>query len=154
MTMRRVIELGILLALGLACTSTLPAQAPSQDTTTTTRASVHLTLSPEGDGSAFTAQLEDRSFTLPGGYTMDLTTGSHTISGSFHGRGLTIGFANIDKAGAVRSGSLRSQTGPSPQMQACGVTYLNGNTPQTERTFQLQFEVISGSANTCGGPAP
>jgi hypothetical protein len=65
-----------------------------------------------------------------------------------------IGFATVDEAGGVQTGSVRAVTGPSPQVRPCAITYSNTSSPETRRDFQIEFTVAADKSAACGIPPP
>jgi hypothetical protein len=94
-------------------------------------------------GGTFRAELEKQTYTLPGASTAKLSSGKHQITGSFSGPTFMIGFATVDEAGGVQTGSVRAVTGPSPQVRPCAITYSNTSSPETRRDFQIEFTVAA-----------
>jgi hypothetical protein len=107
---------------------------------------------PDG-GAEFTAQMENETYTRPGAVTAALGPGDHQIAGSFRGAGFVVGFATI-AAGGVKSGSVKSVAGPSPQISPCAINYVNKDSPTARVNFQLQFDVTESQTGACGPPAP
>ncbi|MBI3491558.1 MAG: hypothetical protein HY047_07250 [Acidobacteria bacterium] len=101
-------------------------------------------------GGTYTASLNGQTYTASGGFTVNLPIGTQQISGSFTGTGFGVGFTTIG-GGGVQSGSLRSISGPSPQVSSCQILYFNLDTPNVQRTFQLQFQVTSNVGSACQG---
>jgi hypothetical protein len=113
-----------------------------------------IVFTPVGDGSAFTAQLNNKTYTLAGAVAVTLDPATYQITGSFHGAGFGVGFQTIGSTGGAQSGSPRSLTGPSPVVAPCGVTYSNSDTPSVDRAFQLQFQVTNDTRAACSGAPP
>lgn len=99
-------------------------------------------------GGSYTAQLNGQTYTASGGFTVNLPVGTQEITGSFVGQGFGIGFSRIGGTGA-ESGSLRSLAGPAPDVSACQILYLNFDTPNTRRSFRMQFRVTSNANSAC-----
>ncbi len=84
-----------------------------------------------------------------------LSAGTHTINGSFTPTGpvtlpqLAIGFIGHPAGGGgVRTGSLRSLTGPVLQTNPCSITYST-----TEPlSFSIQFDVTTDTNSSCPVP--
>ena len=143
----KIILVGLM--LGASC-STSPTAIAKPDV------DVHVVFTPVAgpDGSAeFTARLENETYTTPGALKVTLSPGTHRISGSFRGAGLLLAFATIADGG-VKSGSLSSQTGPSPKVASCAITYSNQGSPAARVDFQMEFQVIDSRTGACGPPAP
>lgn len=110
--------------------------------------SVLVVLTPVG--GTYTATLNNQTYTAAGGFSVSLRPGTHEIAGSFRGDGFGVGFASIGGGGA-ESGSLRSLSGPSPQVTACTAIYFNTGTTATLREFRLQFRVTTNVGSACQG---
>ena len=116
---------------------------------------IAIVFTPVGDGSSFSAQLNDQTYTKGGKSIATLTPGTHQITGSFHGSGFGVGFETLGAAGGgIRSGSPRSLAGPSLRTTVCAITYTNSDTPDVERNFQLLFEVTVDVGSACAGSPP
>ncbi len=113
---------------------------------------VSIVFTPVGDGSGFSARVGGDTFTLPGAAAVTLAPDSYTMTGTFHGRALSVTFLSLSQQGGVQTGSVKSQSGPASQVNACTVTYSN-DTPDVERSFEIAFSVDTTAAGACGGPA-
>jgi len=132
------------------CTS---MDTTTQSSPTPSEYNVFIVFGPPDDGS-FTAQMDNRTYSSGGASIAKLSTGTHQMTGSFKGSTLSIGFATVDTAGGVRTGTVASQAGPSPQVSSCGVIYSNAATPTVQRDFQLQFAVNDNGQKVCSSPPP
>ncbi len=127
---------------GESPTAPSPAPAPRASSTT----GVLVVFTPIV--GTYTAQLNGQTYTASGGFTVNLPVGTHEVTGSFVGQGFGIGFSRIGGTG-VESSSIRSLTGPAPDILPCQILYLNFDTPNTRRNFRMQFRVTSNSNSAC-----
>lgn len=141
----------LVLIVLLSAASCGGSSSPASPTETSSSAqSILVVFTPVG--GTYTAQLNNQTYTAAGGFIVDLPVGMYQISGSFQGSGFGVGFAAVAiGAGGVQSGSLRSLSGPSPQVSPCTITYFNIDTPSVPRSFQLQFQVTASVGSACQG---
>lgn len=95
----------------------------------------------------YSAQFQGQTYTAAGSFEFKLAPGTYTVTGSFTGTALGIGFVALD--GGVQSGSLKSLSGPAPDVESCSVIYFA--TGLQARTFQLQFMVTKNTGSVCQG---
>ncbi len=136
-------ELILLLALSAAACGGAPTSPTSGGTVGTL-----VVFAPVG--GAYTATLNNQTFTASGGFTVNLSPNStYQITGSFVGGALGIAFSTLG-GGGVLSGSVRSISGPpGPDVSPCQVLYYNLDTPTVRRTFSVQFQTTSSVGSTC-----
>jgi len=117
---------------------------------------VNIIFTPVAPGpTGFSAQLDGKTYSSAGVSTVNVTTGTHQITGTFTGSGFVVGFATIEAAGGVKSGTVLSVSGPSPTVSGCAVTYASADTPAAQHAFQVGFTVDSQSSGAlCAGPVP
>lgn len=127
------------------------ASAPTATSASSSPVTFIVVFTPVGDGSSFTARLNDQNFTRAGASTASLSPGTYQIAGSFTGGGLTVAFQTLGRNGGVVAGSVRSDAGPTTQVGTCAITY---GASADARPFQLEFQVTADAAAACGGPAP
>jgi hypothetical protein len=116
---------------------------------------VYIAFTPVAPGATgFSAQLDGRTYDSAGATTVNLTSGTHQMTGTYRGSGFGVGFATTDAAGGVKSGSVRTLAGPSPRTSACSITYASADTPDDQHGFQFEFTVDAKSAGLCASPVP
>jgi hypothetical protein len=128
-----------------AACATTPAPTPSAPSSPI---AIIVTFVPIGDGTSFSARLNGQDFTHGGASTIDLTSGTYQIAGSFVGAGLTVSFQTLGQSGGVVAGSTRSLAGPVSQVASCAITYAGS------AAFQVEFQVAADAARACAGAAP
>ena len=116
---------------------------------------VRVILSVPSFGMTISLSVGGQTISTSGTHEIRLSAGTHTITGSFNPTGpvtvpqLPISFIGHPAGGGgVRSGSLRSLTGPVVQTSPCSITYSTTE-PQS---FSIQFDVTTDMNSSC--PAP
>jgi len=119
---------------------------------------VRLILSVPSFGMTISLSVGGQTISTSGTHEIRLSTGTHTMNGSFTPTGpvtlpqLAISFIGHPAGGGgVRSGSLRSLTGPVFQINACSITYSVPGTPEPQ-SFSIQFEVTTDANSSCPVP--
>ena len=116
---------------------------------------VRLILSVASFGMPISLSVGGQTISNGGTHEIRLPAGTHTITGAFTPAGpvtlpqLGISFIGHPAGGGgVRSGSLRSLTGPVLQTNVCSVIYST-----TElQNFSIQFEVTTDANSSCPVP--
>jgi hypothetical protein len=116
---------------------------------------VRVILSVPSFGVTISLSVDGQTISAAATQEIRLSAGTHTINGSFTPTGpvtlpqLVITFIGHPAGGGgVRSGSLRSLTGPVLQTNHCSITYSTTE-PQS---FSVQFDVTTDTNSSC--PAP
>lgn len=116
---------------------------------------VRVILSVPSFGMTISLSVGGQTISSSGTHEIRLPAGTHTMTGSFTPTGpvtipqLPISFIGHPAGGGgVRSGSLRSLTGPVLQTNPCSITYASTE-PQS---FSMQFDVTTDTNSSC--PAP
>ena len=119
---------------------------------------VRLILSVPSFGMPISLSVGGQTISTSGTHEIRLSTGTHTMNGSFTPTGpvtlpqLAISFIGHPAGGGgVRSGSLRSLTGPVFQTNACSITYSVPGTTEPQ-SFSIQFEVTTDASSACPVP--
>lgn len=132
--------------------TTPPATTTPTATSRTFRMSFDYIVTGGGQSTgAFSAQVDGTgpTYTALGVFTVTLPEGVHTIAGTFLGGGIGVSFLSSNSSAGVLSGSVQSLEGPAPSVGNCRVSWGNGSTPATQRTFRLQFTVTGNATSTC-----
>jgi len=110
------------------------------------------------DAMSVSLNVDGQSLSAPGQYQIQLSAGTHTVSGTLTptgqtGQTLVIFFQqSAGEAGGVRSGSIRNVMGPVLQSGTCAVAYTTGTVPNTtSQNVSFQFEVTSEANRSCQG---
>jgi len=99
--------------------------------------------------SSVTATIDGSTSLSEGINILNLTTGVHIVTGSYHGYDLDISFGSAGQGG-LRNGSLQSIAGPAPQVVDCTITYRNpASTAATSNTFRFQFQHTTVASEIC-----
>jgi hypothetical protein len=113
-------------------------------------------LQTNGLGVAFRVTLNSQTYTANGLFDQQLAPGTYTLSGSFTptgqggGEGLIIAFQRgFNGSGGVRSGSVRSLSGPALTSGQCSVGYAVLDAIRTTQNIQVQFEVTADQNSAC-----
>lgn len=117
---------------------------------------VRLIVTVASFGMPISLSVGGQTISVGGTHEIRLSAGTHTITGSFNPTGpvtlpqLAISFiGHPEGGGGVRSGSLRSVTGPVLQTDPCSIRYST-----TEpRSFSFQFDVTTDVNTSCPVPA-
>jgi len=116
---------------------------------------VRVILSVPSFGMTISLSVGGQTISTAGTHEIRLSAGTHTMTGLFNPTGpVTIPQLPISLighpagGGGVRSGSLRSLTGPVLQTSPCSITYSTTE-PQS---FSIQFDVTTDTNSSC--PAP
>ena len=116
---------------------------------------VRLILSVPSFGMPISLSVDGQTISAAATQEIRLSAGTHTINGSFTPTGpvtppqLAIGFIGHPAGGGgVRTGSLRSLTGPVLQTNPCSITYSTAE-PQS---FSMQFDVTTDTNSSCPVP--
>jgi hypothetical protein len=123
--------------------------------------SVRIIMSVPSFGMAISLTVGGQTISTSGTHEVRLPAGTHTINGSFTPTGpvtlpqLAIGFiGHPEGGGGVRSGSLRSVTGPVSQTNPCSIFYSTLSGTPEPQPFSLQFEVTTDANSICPVPGP
>ena len=113
---------------------------------------VRLILSVPSFGMPISLSVDGQSLSATATQEIRLSPGMHMINGSFTPTGpvtvpyLAISFIGHPAAGGgVRSGSLRSLTGPLLQTNPCSIRY---STTESQ-SFSFEFEVTADTTSSC-----
>ena len=100
-----------------------------------------------------------QTISAAGTHEIRLSTGTQTMNGSFTPTGpvtlpqLAISFIGHPAGGGgVRSGSLRSLTGPVFQINACSIIFSTLPGTTESQSFSIQFEVTTDANSSCPVP--
>ena len=100
-----------------------------------------------------------QTISAAGTHEIRLSTGTQTMNGSFTPTGpvtlpqLAISFIGHPAGGGgVRSGSLRSLTGPVFQTNACSIIFSTLPGTTESQSFSIQFEVTTDANSSCPVP--
>jgi hypothetical protein len=110
------------------------------------------------DAMSVSLNVDGQPLSAPGQHQLQLSVGTHTVTGTLTGSGqtgqtLVIFFQqSAGEAGGVRTGSVRNATGPVLQSGTCAVAYTTGSVPTTTaQNFSFQFDVTSEANRSCQG---
>jgi hypothetical protein len=116
---------------------------------------VRLILSVPSFGMPISLSVDGQPISAAATQETRLSAGTHTLNGSFTPTGpvtlpqLVISFIGHPAGGGgVRTGSLRSLTGPVLQTNPCSITYSTTE-PQS---FSIQFDVTTDTNSSCPVP--
>lgn len=119
---------------------------------------VRIIVSVAGFGIPISLSVGGRTISTTGTHELRLSAGTQTISGSFTPPGpvmlsqLPISFiGHPTTGGGVRSGSLRSLTGPVLQTQPCTIIYSTTSGTAGPQSFSFEFEVTTDTNSRCPG---
>jgi hypothetical protein len=148
-TVKRAVLVVIVSASFLGCGGDGSPTGPSGSS------GVPIILSVPSFGMTISLSVAGQTISTAGTHEIRLSAGTQTINGSFNPTGpvtipqLAISFIGHPAGGGgVRSGSLRSLTGPVLQTNLCSITYASTE-PQS---FSIQFEVTTDSNSSCPVP--
>jgi hypothetical protein len=120
---------------------------------------VRLILSVPSFGMTISLSVGGQTISAAGTHEIRLPAGTQTMNGSFTPTGpltlpqLAISFIGHPAGGGgVRSGSLRSLTGPVFQTNACSITYSTLPGTTESQSFSIQFEVTTDANSSCPVP--
>lgn len=101
-------------------------------------------------GDTYTATFNGQTYTAYGPFLVKLSPGTYKLSGSFVGGGIAVGFGGgvTTGSGGVRSGSVRSLSGPNADTDQCAAYYF-GTGSKARQDFEVQFEVASSVGSAC-----
>ena len=106
-------------------------------------------------GAAIPLSVGGQTISASGTHEIRLSAGTQTMNGSFNPSEqvvpqLGIGFIGHPAGGGgVRSGSLRSLTGPVLQTNPCSITYSTLLGIAEPQSFSFQFEVTTDANSAC-----
>ena len=120
---------------------------------------VRLILSVPSFGMSILLSVGGQTISAAGTHEIRLSTGTQTMNGSFTPTGpvtlpqLAISFIGHPAGGGgVRSGSLRSLTGPVFQINACSIIFSTLPGTTESQSFSIQFEVTTDANSSCPVP--
>lgn len=118
--------------------------------------SVQVIFSVASFGRTISLSVGGQTLSVSGANEIRLSAGTQTMTGSFNPNEqvvpqLGIGFIGHPTApGGVRSGSLRSLTGPVLQTQPCTIIYST-TSGTAAQSFSFEFEVTTDTNSRCPG---
>ena len=119
---------------------------------------VRIILSVPSFGRTISLSVGGQTISATGTLEIRLPAGTHTMNGSFNPSEqvvpqLAISFiGHPEGGGGVRSGSLRSLTGPVLQTRPCSIVYSTLPATPEPQNFSIEFEVTTDVNGSC--PAP
>ncbi|MGH9238222.1 MAG: hypothetical protein ACRD3G_09310, partial [Vicinamibacterales bacterium] len=119
---------------------------------------VRIILSVPSFGRTISLSVGGQTISATGTHEIRLSAGTQTMNGSFNPNEqvvpqLAISFIGHPAGGGgVRSGSLRSVTGPVLQTHSCTIVYSTLPGTTEPQSFSMQFEVTTAVNGSC--PAP
>ena len=120
---------------------------------------VRIILSVPSFGMTISLSVGGQTISTAGTHELRLSAGTQTINGSFSATGpvtlpqLAISFIGHPAGGGgVRSGSLRSLTGPVFQTNPCSVIYSTPSSTTEPQSFSIEFEVTTDANSSCPVP--
>lgn len=119
---------------------------------------VRIILSVPSFGRTISLSVGGQTISATGTHEIRLSAGTHTMNGSFNPNEqvvpqLAISFIGHPAGGGgVRSGSLRSLTGPVLQIHPCTIVYSTLAGTTEPQSFSIQFEVTTDVNSSCPVP--
>ena len=145
--------LGVVMSASLlGCSGDGPPTGPSDGS------GVPLFVSVPSFGITISLSVGGQTISTAGTHEIRLAAGTQTITGTFipnglASRGPSIGFFRHPAGGGgVRSGSLRSLTGPVSETNPCSITYSTPPGITEPQSFSIQFEVTTEVNSSCQVP--
>lgn len=119
---------------------------------------VRIILSLPSFGRPISLSVSGQTLSVTGTHEIRLSPGAHTMNGSFNPNEQVVPQLGISfighptGGGGVRSGSLRSVTGPVLQTQPCTIVYSTLPGTTEPQSFSMQFEVTTDVNSACPVP--
>ena len=118
---------------------------------------VQIVFSVASVGRTISLNVGGQTLSVSGANEIRLSAGTQTMTGSFNPNEQVVSQLGISfighptAGGGVRSGSLRSLTGPVLQTQPCTIIYSTTSGTAGPQSFSFEFEVTTDTNSRCPG---